>query len=234
MSTKAAVQRRRDREIERFDTFIKEHKYTEKQASNIKLQMREGLSDRKWADLKRTHVLPAIARDGIHRAIWAYWDFQISENISPNLGKKIEDFSARLNDTRKRLVELALHPDFFKGSWVIHDKSPLKQMEIIEQALTSLNAVDVIVESAKHRIRRPPFKRHPYYHATWKGIMTLEVMMAHWDWLLQEQHARFAADVFCGADPHLNTGPFERIFKNYLSVRPEWGTTSFWTEPENR
>lgn len=234
MPTKTAVQRRKDREIERLDAFIREHGYDNKETSDIQRQIKDGLADSEWSKLKRRHKLPDIARDGIDRSVWAYWDFQVSETISDGLRTKIDKLSSTLKDAHKRLAELASHPDFFKGAWAFYDKSPLKQVEIIDRALTSLQEVDVLMESAKHRIKRPPFKRLPYYHATWMGIMTLEVMMDRWGWQLQKEHARFAADVFCDADPHLKPETFGPLFKDYLSVRPEWETTRVWTEPKYR
>jgi hypothetical protein len=234
MPTKAAVQKRKDRQVERLDAFFRDGDYKEEQVAKIKRLVKDGLDDAEWSKLKLRHKLPDMARDGVHRTVWAYWDFQVSESISGGLRSKINDLSSRLKDAHKRLADLASHPDFFKGAWAFYDKSPLKQKEIIDLALTSLHEVDVLMESAKHRITRPNFKRLPYYHATFMGIMTLETMMLQWGWQLKRTHARFATDIFCDADPHLKRESFGPVFKDYLSVRPEWDTTSFWTEPKYR
>jgi hypothetical protein len=230
MPAKAAAQKRKDRQVERLDAFFRDLDYKEGQVAKIKCLVKDGLDDAEWSKLKLRYKLPDMARDGIRRSIWAYWDFQISESISTGLRTKITDLSARLKVAHKRLAELANHPDFFKGAWVFHDKSPLKQKETIDRALTSLHEVDVLMESAKYRIKRPNFKRLPYYHATFMGIMTLETMMLQWGSQLKKTHARFATEIFCDADPHLSSKAFGALFNNYLSVRREWITTSVWTE----
>jgi hypothetical protein len=145
--------------------------YSETQARQI-LRVLGGISDEEWSEIILIVRFPNQARRRINHAIRNYWKARTDEKIDPRARSNVAEAINMASELMARIKSLAHDPNFFKGVFHPHDKSPSEQHQLLADVYTALNQLELLLSGAKLRLRtRPDLPFHASsYRRPWRML----------------------------------------------------------------
>jgi hypothetical protein len=226
MPTRAARENAKRQLAEKFANVFTTGGYSDSEIDYILRRYADGINEAEWRKLKKAFDLPDDARANVDHCIAGYWKFRADHSVSPTLERRLNDTLAHVQLTGKKLTEICVDRDFFKGIFAYYEPSPSQQADTLTETLDGLLQVERLLQQALNRIKNP--KKRPTHRAVFLGVAIME---GHLRFLGRniEESKDLVFNILQLADPKLEKRQVSSVLKQYCAhIRPNFIGSAKW------
>lgn len=204
------------------------HCYTLEERKTIMRRMRSGLSDDEW------HRIAVFAQCNdrallfdINKLAKIYWDDRIDQWIPTQIAENVSELLKKTQDLKRELKRTSNDPNFYKGIFLEHKRSPTEYSQGLETSFEDLSRLESLLIDAHDRLV------HPSPQPTYGPI---SAALRHVDFVAHRHHEggisfskkkpfgiNFILELFRLIDSKVKQSYIESLLKEYLKKRIQWG-----------
>ena len=204
------------------------YKYTSDERNAILRRMDTGFSNEEWGRLSHfAQCDDSALRFELNKLHRFYWHHRIDEWIPTSIGDTVQALLKRTQHLKRDLKKISNDPNFYKGVFLEHNRSPMKYADELEQSFRQLAHLESVLYDAQSRLddtdsqptygpvtgamRNVDLVAHQYYSAGISGSKTKPFGL------------NFIIELFGLLDVKVKPSYIETLLKEYLLRRKNWG-----------